>query len=324
MTNTYKTISSPDTRKLLASFDSCQLVEKMAPSFLFSFAVVEMRSSDDEERTFCGFVHNLTEVKSSERIVNGVIESSLDSMFQIDDHGTIEMVNQAAVDTFGWTRDEFMGENIKMIVPTEHTSNHDNYLKRFRETGKTNLVGQRREVLARKKNGTEFHVEINIAPITDTYSGNTKFCGFLRDLTSVRGHETTSRKRERLLRGMINASTSAMFQIDHTGVILTINSAASQVFGWTESEFLGANISMIVGKEHAAKHDSYLKRYLETGEKRVMGKQRQLNARRKDGSEIPIELSLTEVMDTRRFDFLWFRSRYLPAQPADRHKQWPY
>lgn len=269
---------------------------KDGSEFPIQLAVVEMRTSDDEERTFCGFVHNLTEVKSNERIVNGVIESSLDSMFQIDDHGTIEMVNQAAVDTFGWTRDEFMGENIKMIVPMEHTGNHDNYLKRFRETGKTKLVGQRREVLARRKDGTEFHVEINIAPIADAYTGKTKFCGFLRDLTSVKGHETTARKREHLLRGMINASTSAMFQIDHTGVILTVNSSASQVFGWTESEFLGANISMIVGNEHAAKHDSYLKRYLETGEKRVMGKQRQLNARRKDGSEIPIELSLTEVM----------------------------
>ena len=50
----------------------------------------------------------------------------------------------------------------------------------------------------------------------------------------------------------MNSSMSAMFQIDHTGVILTVNLAATQFFGWTESEFPGANVSMIVGKEHAA------------------------------------------------------------------------
>lgn len=68
--------------------------------------------------------------------------------------------------------------------------------------------------------------------------------------------------------------------------IQTVNSSASRVFGWTESEFLGANISMIVGKEHAAKHDNYVKRVFH------LGKPRQLYARRRDGSEIPVEPSL--------------------------------
>jgi PAS domain S-box-containing protein len=158
------------------------------------------------------------------------------------------------------------------------------------------VVGKRRRVKARKKDGTEFHVEINIAPINDISTRTTKFCGFLRNLTHAESQEQSLIKCERLMRGMIDASTSAMFQIDHTGKILTVNAAASSVFGWTENQFLAGNISMIMGKDHAAHHDDYLKRYLETGEKRAMGKERHFNARRKDGSEIEIELSLTEVI----------------------------
>lgn len=281
---------------------------KDGTEFPIQLGVIEMKSSSDEERMFCGFVHNLTEVKSRERIANGIIESSLDSMLQIDDQGTIEMVNQAAVETFGWSREEFMGKNIKMIVPMSHEGSHDNYLKRFRETGKVHLVGKRRELTARKRDGSEFPIEINIAPIEDKYSKKTKFCGFLRDLTDVKQHKGDAVKRENLMRGMINASLDAMFQIDHMGKILTVNNAASRVFGWTEHELLGSNISMICGKEHAANHDNYLKRYLETGEKRAMGKKRQLPARRKDGSEIPIELSLTEVITATGRTFCGFVS----------------
>lgn len=268
--------------------------------------VVEMKTSDDEERLFCGFMHDLSQIKSSESISIGIIESSLDAMFLIDDHGTIEMVNQAAVDIFGFDRDEFMVGNINMIIPIEDAAMHDHYLARFRETGKLNVVGRRRRVMARKKDGTDFYVEINIAPINDISSGTTKFCGFLRNLTHAEGQEQSLIKRERLLRGMIDASTSAMFQIDHTGQILTVNAAAVSVFGWTENEFLRGNISMIMGKDHAARHDEYLKRYLETGEKRAMGKERHLNARRKDGSEIEIELSLTEVITSEGRTFCGF------------------
>jgi two-component system sensor kinase FixL len=71
-----------------------------------------------------------------------------------------------------------------------------------------------------------------------------------------------------------------------------VNKAATTQFGWTRDEFIGSNISMIVGGEHARKHDAYMERYLQTG---VMGTKRIFPARRKDGSEFTIQLSLVEI-----------------------------
>ena len=87
-----------------------------------------------------------------------------------------------------------------------------------------------------------------------------------------------------------------MLEINEKGTILLANSAATKIFGWTHEELIGSNVNLIVGGEHAKEHSKYLARYLTTGEKRVMGKSRELPARKKDGTEFPIELGLTEVV----------------------------
>ena len=87
-----------------------------------------------------------------------------------------------------------------------------------------------------------------------------------------------------------------MLEINEKGTILLANSAATEIFGWTQEELIGANVNLIVGGDHAKEHSKYLARYLTTGEKRVMGKSRELPARKKDGTEFPIELGLTEVV----------------------------
>ena len=97
------------------------------------------------------------------------------------------------------------------------------------------------------------------------------------------------------LKMIVDSSDDAMFCIDEKGKILIANSAASKQFGYTMRELKGNNISIICNSKDAPQHGSYLERYLKTGEKRVMGKQRELMARRKDGSEFLIELGLTEV-----------------------------
>ena len=95
---------------------------------------------------------------------------------------------------------------------------------------------------------------------------------------------------------MVESSPEAMLEINEKGTILLANSAATEIFGWSHEELIGSNVNLIVGGEHAKEHSKYLARYLTTGEKRVMGKSRELPARKKDGTEFPIELGLTEVV----------------------------
>ena len=221
-------------------------------------------------------------------MLTSIIDTSLDPIFQINEEGVIQMVNECAISTFGWERDEFIGANISMICGGDHAAKHAGYLKRYLQTGETRAMGKKRELPARRKDGTEFPIELGLVEIFNDTTQERMFVGFLRDLTEIK-------RRERLSSGIIAAAFDPMFTINEKGIIEFANDAAVKEFGFKMDEFLGHNISMIVGSEHAPNHDKYIARYLETGEARVMGKKRPLKARRKDGSEFPIELGLAPV-----------------------------
>ena len=169
-----------------------------------------------------------------------------------------------------------------------HSERHDDYLARFLRTGEKRVMGKKRELPARRRDGSEFWVELGLTEVRTEKGEERLFTGFLRDLSAIK-------RKQRLTAGIIDASFDPVFAINSKGIITMVNSAATKQFGWTEEQFLNHDIAMIVGGGHAVNHSDYIKRYLRTGEKRVMGVRRELSARRADGSEFPIELGLTEV-----------------------------
>lgn len=86
-----------------------------------------------------------------------------------------------------------------------------------------------------------------------------------------------------------------MVVIDPHGIILSFSLAAQRMFGYSEAEVLGENVSMLMPSPDRERHDSYLSRYHRTGERRIIGIGRVTTARRRDGSTFPIELSIGEA-----------------------------
>ena len=97
------------------------------------------------------------------------------------------------------------------------------------------------------------------------------------------------------LKMIVDSSSDAMFCIDERGNILLTNDAAAKKFGYSKKELTESNISILMGSHDQSHHDEYMKRYMQTGVKKVMGKKRELTAKRKDGSTFQFELGLTEV-----------------------------
>ena len=115
-------------------------------------------------------------------------------------------------------------------------------------------------------------------------------------------NEQQVREQQDLAQAMINASFDPMLQIDQDGIIRLVNLSACWMLGYTQDELIGQNVNIICGgSEHANHHhNEYIQRYLETGEKRIIGRKRQVVARRKDGSEFPVELGVQEVVQQNR------------------------
>ena len=119
---------------------------------------------------------------------------------------------------------------------------------------------------------------------------------YMKDLSILEEYKAQIQHKDTLCQAMINASFDPMFGIDQRGKIIVTNDAATNMFGYTKEEFIDHIISMICPPRDAKDHDKHLARYIRTGERRVIGRKRNLVARRKDGSEFHIELGVSEVM----------------------------
>ena len=97
------------------------------------------------------------------------------------------------------------------------------------------------------------------------------------------------------LNAIIEAALDGIIAINERGIIEMLNPAAARMFGYEMSELQGRNVSMLMPDMHARQHDQYLQRYLETGEKRIIGIGREVEGCRKDGSVFPLRLSVSEI-----------------------------
>jgi len=101
--------------------------------------------------------------------------------------------------------------------------------------------------------------------------------------------------RNRALEGVFSDSPDAIIFIDKDGIILDLNPATTHLFGYGVEELRGKNVSTLMPSPHREQHDSYLERHLRTGYTRIIGIGREVEGRRKDGSLIPVDLSVTRV-----------------------------
>lgn len=116
----------------------------------------------------------------------------------------------------------------------------------------------------------------------------------------------TLQAREAHLRSIMDTVLDAAIVIETDGAILSFNAAAERQFGYPADEVMGKNVNMLMPAPYSVEHDGYLDRYLTTGEKRIMGKDRMVMARRKDGSTFPVKLAVGEMKSSGKTYFTGF------------------
>lgn len=218
-----------------------------------------------------------------------VVEASIDPMFSIFESGVIWMANDAAIQLFGYPNCELSGRNISEIC---HLAREEQ--KKLHDANDTTHKHLRATAVNRY--GMDIPVDLSIRLMTSFDCTEEKvYFIHMKDCSVFEEHEAEIKHKDELCKAMINASFDPMFGIDQRGRIMVVNQAAVAMFGWSENEFIGNNISMICNEQDAKNHDIHLERYVKTGVKRVIGRKRPLIARRKDGSNFPIELGVSEV-----------------------------
>jgi PAS domain S-box-containing protein len=115
------------------------------------------------------------------------------------------------------------------------------------------------------------------------------------DVTEARRAQSMIAEREARLRSILETAPDGIITIDERGVIQSFSDAAEKMFGYAAGEVIGNNVNMLMHSPHRESHDGYLARYLRTGEKRIIGIGREVEAQRKDGTIFPMDLAVGEV-----------------------------
>jgi PAS domain S-box-containing protein len=101
---------------------------------------------------------------------------------------------------------------------------------------------------------------------------------------------------ESTLAAIIQSSVAGVVMIDERGAVMLFNPSAERIFGYKAEDVIGRNVRMLMSEPHRTNHDAYLARYLLTGERRIIGIGRRVEGLRRDGTPVPIELAVSEVM----------------------------
>ncbi|HYW04508.1 MAG TPA: PAS domain S-box protein [Gammaproteobacteria bacterium] len=131
-------------------------------------------------------------LEDDEERLRGLIDTSNDTIVAIDTRGTIRMVNPACREMFGYREDELIGRNVKMLMPSPHHEQHDEYLDRYLRTGERRIIGIGREVDARRKDGSLFPVILAVGEVR--LRNERLFTGFLHDISRRNSYEQQVRQ----------------------------------------------------------------------------------------------------------------------------------
>lgn len=229
----------------------------------------------------------------SEDRMQSVLRNAVDAIVMIDERGRVKSFNPAAQHLFGYSEDEVIGENVKMLMPNPYREEHDGYIQNYLQSRRRKVIGIGREVVGLKRDGNTFPMHLSVSEIQ--WGDNLHFMGTVRDVTIQKQMQEARSQSEFRYGAILETAVDAVVTIDKKGIIKSFNPAAQRMFGYRGGEVVGENVSILMPSPYREAHDGYLKHYLDTGMKKVIGLGREAVAQRKDGSTFSIELSVSEV-----------------------------
>lgn len=220
-----------------------------------------------------------------------MLYDSAPDMFVSADYRTsiITQCNQTMATKLGYDKEEIIGKS-------HYDLYHPDSLDQLREA--LNTIAEKKaatnlDLSLLRKDGVRIIVRVNISAVTDDNGEIILSNSILRDITELEIAQKALRQNEERLRVMLESLPNAIIVVDSNGDIELMNRRAEQYFGYEKEEIVGQPLHLLIPSRFQENHHHYFQDYWSKQVPRAMGENRDLFAKRKDGSEFPVEVGLT-------------------------------
>lgn len=247
----------------------------------------EWSGKSSSKEKFERWKQNLLEHKHHIDECHNVISTSIDGFLALDLQCNFLNVNDAYCEAVGYERKDLLRLKIQDIEVMEDEAAIKQHIERIVITG-----GDRFETRHRCRDGHIIDVEVSVSCIKE----RNRLYVFVRDITERKRIERDLQTNENKFKAITGAMKNALIMLDDDGKIKFWNHAAESIFGYMTNEVLGKDCHMLLAPKRY--HEAYHKAYPEfrrTGSGAAIGKDVRMEAVRKDGTEFPMELSLSSV-----------------------------
>jgi PAS domain S-box-containing protein len=273
--------------------DQGMRVRKDGSQYSASVIYTALRDPAGKLRGFSEITRDLSESMESGARYRGLLEAAPDAMVVVNQAGEIVLLNVQAEKQFGYRRDELVGQKVKNIIPQGFAERLVADGLRSVEDALAQQIGTGIELVARRKNGSEFPIELMLSPLVS--AEGTLVTAAIRDISVRKKAETHLAQMEGRYRGLLEAAPDAMVVVNHAGEIVLLNVQAEKQFGYRRDELLGQKVKNIIPEGFAERLIADGLRSVEDALAQQIGTGIELVARRKNGSEFPIELMLSPL-----------------------------
>jgi PAS domain S-box-containing protein len=271
-------------------------VRRNGSRFLANVTITALRDPAGDLRGFSEISRDLTESKESGARYRGLLEAAPDAMVVVDQAGKIVLLNVQAEKQFGYHRDELVGQQVKNIIPEGFAERLIADGTRSAADALAQQIGTGIELSGRRKDGTEFPIEIMLSPLESTEG--ILVTAAIRDITVRKAAERHLAQMEGRYRGLLEAAPDAMVVVDQAGKIVLLNVQAEKQFGYHRDELVGQQVKNIIPEGFAERLIADGTRSAADALAQQIGTGIELSGRRKDGTEFPIEIMLSPLEST--------------------------
>ncbi len=149
----------------------------------------------------------------SESRTRAIVDHAVDGIVTIDERGRIESFNPAAARMFGHAPEDMIGLNVSRLMPEPYASEHDGYLRRYLDTGQAKIIGVGREVIGRRKDGSEFPLDLSISEVR--LANRRLFTGLMRDVTARKQADAALRQAKEAAEAANQAKSEFLASMSH-------------------------------------------------------------------------------------------------------------